>query len=332
MDRKRILISGGGIAGLTLAIELKRNGFEPLVIEREPSPRGEGYMMDFFGTGWDVAERMGLTDRLRDVRYPIDVLEFVDADGTPYVHTPIERVRHALGGKYVYLRRGDLEAILADRARELKVEIRYATSLAALEDRGTCVHAQFDGGGEDDFALVVGADGVHSRVRELEFGPERQFDRFLGLYVAAFHIARGSLPFDRKVKIYQETDRMMFLYPLDADAARHNLRLPPRRGAGRERPSLRILKRANPRRRLADAGRACRLYRRGADLFRQRDADRYAAMAQRPRRADRRRLRLSHAARRPRLAYGHGGRLRAGAGAGAAAGSCQRPLPPISRF
>ncbi len=217
MDCKRILISGGGIAGLTLAIELKRNGFEPLVIEGEPSPRGEGYMMDFFGTGWDVAERMGLTDRLRDVGYPIDVLEFVDADGTPYVHTPIERVRHALGGKYVYLRRGDLEAILADRARELKVETRYATSLAALEDRGTCVHAQFDGGGEDDFALVVGADGVHSRVRELQFGPERQFDKFLGLYVAAFHIARGSLPFDRKVKIYQETDRMMFLYPLDAD-------------------------------------------------------------------------------------------------------------------
>ena len=61
MDCKRILISGGGIAGLTLAIELKRNGFEPLVIEGEPSPRGEGYMMDFFGTGWDVAERMGLT-------------------------------------------------------------------------------------------------------------------------------------------------------------------------------------------------------------------------------------------------------------------------------
>ena len=217
MDHKRILISGGGIAGLTLAIELKRSGFEPLAIEREPGARGEGYMMDFFGTGWDVAERMGLVERLRAVRYPIDVLEFVDADGTPYVHMPIEHVRHALGDKYVYLRRGDLEAILADRARELKVETRYATSFAALEDRGGSVHVQFDGGGEDDFALVIGADGVHSRVRELTFGPQRQFEKFLGLYVAAFHIARGSLPFDRKVKIYQETDRMMFLYPLDAD-------------------------------------------------------------------------------------------------------------------
>ena len=185
------------------------------MIERESGLRTEGYMMDFFGTGWDVASRMGLVERLRAVRYPIDTLEFVDADGSAYVHMPIERVRRALGDKYVYLRRPDLEAILAERARELGVEMRYATSLAALEDRGDYVHAQFENGGQDDFALAVGADGVHSRLRELVFGPERQFEKFLGLYVAAFHIARGNLPFDRKVKLYQETDRMMFLYPLD---------------------------------------------------------------------------------------------------------------------
>jgi 2-polyprenyl-6-methoxyphenol hydroxylase-like FAD-dependent oxidoreductase len=59
---------------LTLAIELTRHGFDPLVIEREPSLHREGYMMDFFGTGWDVAARMGLTEALRSVRYPIDIL------------------------------------------------------------------------------------------------------------------------------------------------------------------------------------------------------------------------------------------------------------------
>lgn len=50
MDRKRILISKGGIAGLTLAIALKNRGFDPHVIEREPAPRREGYMMNFFDT------------------------------------------------------------------------------------------------------------------------------------------------------------------------------------------------------------------------------------------------------------------------------------------
>jgi 2-polyprenyl-6-methoxyphenol hydroxylase-like FAD-dependent oxidoreductase len=216
MNSKRILISGGGIAGLTFAVELKRRGFDPLVIEREPSPRTEGYMMDFFATGWDVAERMGLVESLRAIRHPIDALEFVDATGKTYVHVPIDRVRHALGNKYVYLRRQDLEHILAERARGAGVEIRYGTSIAALEDRGDAVHVRFESGGKDAFPLVVGADGVHSRVRELTFGPERDFARFLGLYVAAFHFARGNLPIEREVKLYQETDRMTFVYPLSA--------------------------------------------------------------------------------------------------------------------
>ncbi|MGH6663982.1 MAG: FAD-dependent monooxygenase [Pseudolabrys sp.] len=217
MHRKRILISGGGIAGLTLAIQLKQNGFDPLVIERERGLRREGYMMDFFGTGWDVAARMGLIERLRAVRYPIDVMEFVYCDGRPFLHMPIERMRRALDGNYVYLRRGDLERILATRARGVGVELRYGASLAALDDRGDAVHARFENGGEDTFELIVGADGVYSRVRELVFGPQRQFTRFLGLYVAAFHVGRGDLPIGRMVKIYQETDRMAMIYPLDAE-------------------------------------------------------------------------------------------------------------------
>jgi 2-polyprenyl-6-methoxyphenol hydroxylase-like FAD-dependent oxidoreductase len=215
MIGQRILISGGGIAGLTLAIELKRRGFDPLVIEREPGLRREGYMMDFFGTGWDVAERMGLLEKLRAVRYPIDALEFVDRDGLPYVHMPIERMRRALDGKYVYLRRQDLERILAERAHDVGVAVRYGTSLAALDDTTSAVKARFEDGSEDEFALVVGADGVHSRVRELVFGEERQFARFLGLYVAGFHAPSARFPLDRTVKLYEEPDRVAFLYPLN---------------------------------------------------------------------------------------------------------------------
>ncbi len=217
MNAKRILISGGGIAGLTLAILLKRHGFDPLVIEREPALRREGYMMDFFGTGWDVAARMGLIDALRAVRYPIDSLEFVDSAGKPYVHMPIERMRRALDDKYVYLRRQDLERILAESAREQGVVVRYGCSLAALDDTGDAVTARFEDGSAETFALVVGADGVHSKARELVFGPEAQFARFLGLYVAGFHALSEGFSIGRTVKLYEETGRVAFLYPLDAE-------------------------------------------------------------------------------------------------------------------
>jgi 2-polyprenyl-6-methoxyphenol hydroxylase-like FAD-dependent oxidoreductase len=214
MDRKRILVSGGGIAGLTFAIELKRRGFDPLVIERETGLRTEGYMMDFFGSGWDVASRMGLTNALRAVHYPIESVAFVNLSGAVYARFPVDRVRAALGGNYVYLRRPDLERILADRARETGVEIRYGTSLAAIEDRGDVILARFEDGSEERFALAVGADGVHSRLRELVFGAERQFARFLGLYVAAFHLPHGNFRIGREVRLYEETDHSVFLYPL----------------------------------------------------------------------------------------------------------------------
>jgi 2-polyprenyl-6-methoxyphenol hydroxylase-like FAD-dependent oxidoreductase len=215
--RRRILISGGGIAGLTLAIALKTRGFEPVVVEREPALRREGYMMDFFGTGWDVAERMGLTDRLRSIRYPIDAVDFVDANGRPFLHVPVSRVRDALGGKYVYLRRQDLEAILAERAHECGVEIRYGSSVCALDDTADALAVHFDDGRDERFDLIVGADGVHSRIRELVFGAEAQFSRFLGLTVAAYHLDRDALPVTRAATIYEQTNRMAMVYPLDGE-------------------------------------------------------------------------------------------------------------------
>ncbi len=212
----KALISGGGIAGLTLGILLKQRGIEPLIVEREPGLRTEGYVMDFFGAGWDVAERMGLVPQLRAINYPIDRMEFVDDRGKPYVSVPIEVVRKALDDRYVYLRRSDLERILYERARAAGVDIRFGASLAALRQDESAVHATFEDGSEQSFDLIFGADGVHSRVRALLFGEERRFARFLGAYVAAFHLASHNFDIGRALKLYEETDRVGAFYPLDA--------------------------------------------------------------------------------------------------------------------
>jgi 2-polyprenyl-6-methoxyphenol hydroxylase-like FAD-dependent oxidoreductase len=213
----QILISGAGIAGLTLAVLLKEQGYEPLVVERNKALRSEGYMMDFFGSGWDVAERMGLTDELHAIHYPIDALQFVDSDSKIYASVPIARVSHALGGKYVYLSRSDLERILYDRAQAAGIAIRFGSVVTGLRETGNAVRATFVDGAAADFALVFGADGLHSGVRRLAFGEECQFERFLGGYVAAFHLARHKFDIGRALKLYEETDRVAAFYPLDAE-------------------------------------------------------------------------------------------------------------------
>jgi 2-polyprenyl-6-methoxyphenol hydroxylase-like FAD-dependent oxidoreductase len=216
MDKK-VLICGGGIAGLTLGILLKGKGWEPTIIERDPAMRTEGYVIDFFGTGWDVAERMGLVNELQKITYPIHHLRYVDANGRPYLSLPVESVRKALNGKYTYLRRSDLERILFERAKATSVAIRFGTTMTALEDEGEQVIVAFGDGSKEIFGLVFGADGVHSRVRELAFGPESQFDRLLGYYVAAFNLDHRQHEVGTSLTIFEEPGRCLWTYSLSED-------------------------------------------------------------------------------------------------------------------
>jgi 2-polyprenyl-6-methoxyphenol hydroxylase-like FAD-dependent oxidoreductase len=217
-EKEMVLISGGGIAGLTLAILLKEKGWNPLVIERSPVLRPEGYMMDFYGTGWDVAGRMGLIDEIRNLPHPIETLEYIDSRGTPrFPPVPIDRIRRALDCRYAYVRRPDLERILFNRATAAGVPVKFGTEIDSIHEGGSEVEVRFNDGTTDAFALLFGADGVHSRVRELVFGEESQFDRFLGYYVAAFRFNRGNNDFGRSVKMYEEPCRICWAYPIGPD-------------------------------------------------------------------------------------------------------------------
>ena len=211
---KKVLISGGGIAGLTLGILLKEKGWEPTIIERDSEMRTDGYIIDFAGTGWDVAERMELIPELRKINYPINAFTYVDKSGRPYLSLSIAKVRKALSGKYTYLRRSDLEHILFERARAVGLTVRFATTIQSLVDNGTEVAVTFNDGVKESFALVFGADGVHSQVRELTFGAQPRFDRFLGYYVAAFSLENHKYNIPNSLAIYEEPNRAMWLYSL----------------------------------------------------------------------------------------------------------------------
>jgi 2-polyprenyl-6-methoxyphenol hydroxylase-like FAD-dependent oxidoreductase len=216
MDKK-VLISGAGIAGLTLGILLSEDGWDTLVVEKDPGLRTEGYTMDFFGAAWDVAERLGVIDAVRAAGYPIEYLAYVDREGKPrFPPVPFDRIHRALEGhRYTFIRRPDLAQILYRRATDAGVSVRFGTSIHALTEHSEGVTVEFDDGTSGSFSLIFGADGVHSRVRGLVFGPEEQFERFLGYYVAAIHMPREEYSGENFLKIYEEPGRVMWVYPID---------------------------------------------------------------------------------------------------------------------
>jgi 2-polyprenyl-6-methoxyphenol hydroxylase-like FAD-dependent oxidoreductase len=180
----RILVVGAGLAGLTLALCLERKGHDAIVLERSPCLRGAGYMIDFFGSGYDAAERLGLLAELNAIHYPIARLSFLTRDGTPRFDVSYETMRQLLGGRHFNFMRGDLERVLFDSLR--RTQVRFGSTVDSFAQRDDDIEVTLSDGSKERADLLVGADGIHSRIRSLAFGEENLFVRQLGYHTAAF--------------------------------------------------------------------------------------------------------------------------------------------------
>ena len=218
----KALISGAGIAGPTLAYWLLHYGFEPTIVEKAPSLRTGGYVVDFWGVGFDVAARMGIIEQIRQRAYHVQEVREVDAAGKKVAGFPADVLAQATQGRYASLPRGALaEAIF--KTIESKVETIFDESVENLQQGPDGVTVSFRRTQSRKFDLVVGADGLHSRVRELAFGPEDAFEKYLGYKVAAFEV-EGYRPRDEWVYVMftqvhkhmtrfaMRGDRTMFLF------------------------------------------------------------------------------------------------------------------------
>ncbi|MBB5916313.1 2-polyprenyl-6-methoxyphenol hydroxylase-like FAD-dependent oxidoreductase [Nocardia transvalensis] len=186
----RVLVSGGGIAGNAVALQLLRAGIPVTVVERAATPRPGGQAVDLRGPSREVAERMGLMPGIRKYQLHELGMCYVDAAGREFASMPMEMFDGKGPVAEIEITRGDLNQVLLDAltAAGGDLDYRYGEWIEALRQDDSGVEVTFGSGRTERFDVVVGADGVHSATRRLAFGPEERFATFLGGYMAFFTV------------------------------------------------------------------------------------------------------------------------------------------------
>ncbi len=183
MTKRRVLISGAGIAGPALAKALGPSGYETTVVERATALREGGQAVDFRGpVHREVLERMGLWEPIHEHRTRGTDLVMLGRGGKNICTLPA-----VMMSGDVEILRGDLTRLLYDRTRSFAT-YRFGDSATALDEKPDGVTVTFASGRVETFNLVIGADGLHSRIRTLAFGPESSFLRHHGYRLATFSL------------------------------------------------------------------------------------------------------------------------------------------------
>lgn len=212
----KVVINGAGIAGAALAYWLDKLGHDVLLVEQAPALRTGGYVLNLWGVGYDAAEKMGLLPRFRELQYHADELRMVDRQGRTRGGYPSRVLLDLTNGRIATLARADIAAATYGLL-EGRVQTLFGDSVSAIEDDGARVRVHFDHAPTCEADLVVGADGLHSRVRQLAFGSDARFEHPMGCHAAAFEIAGYRPRDDRLYVAHSAPGRYIAKFPVRGD-------------------------------------------------------------------------------------------------------------------
>jgi 2-polyprenyl-6-methoxyphenol hydroxylase-like FAD-dependent oxidoreductase len=168
---KRVLIIGGGIGGVSAAIALRRVGLEVAVFERAPELKEVGAGLSVWTNAVRALRHIGVGDELAAVSTPIDRSQIRTWRGRVLSEASLAEVSRKLGAPSVGIHRADLLSVLV---RALPADIVHlGATCVGFEQDGSSVTAKFADGRHETGALLLGADGLRSRVREQLLGAEK---------------------------------------------------------------------------------------------------------------------------------------------------------------
>ncbi len=211
----KVIVCGAGISGLSAGVFLALNGWQVVIVDQAAGPRPQGYMIDFFGRGWEAAEKLGIIPRIRELGYRIPRVDYVDPQGRSRASLPFSRFSEVVSGDFTSILRPDLERAIRE-ALPPDVAVRYGHTVTAVVQDDDGVTVTLEDGSVLEGDLLVGADGIHSAVRSLIFGPESDFFYFLGFHVAAYYIEDGRFGalVGNRVAATDTRNESMFFYRL----------------------------------------------------------------------------------------------------------------------
>jgi 2-polyprenyl-6-methoxyphenol hydroxylase-like FAD-dependent oxidoreductase len=209
----RVLVSGASVAGPTVAFWLSRLGFAVTVVERMPLSRvrSSGHAVDLFGPAMDVAEWTGVLPAVMDSRTRTEIVSFQRNRGRS-VDVEMSRLVAGISGRHVEIMRGELASILYEATRT-DVQYLFEDSTDTIVEEADGVAVTFEQAPAARFDLVIGADGLHSTVRRLVFGPEDRFRRFLGGYLAGVALP-NHLGLEGRMVVWNAPGRLAAIYPV----------------------------------------------------------------------------------------------------------------------
>jgi 2-polyprenyl-6-methoxyphenol hydroxylase-like FAD-dependent oxidoreductase len=164
---QRVLVVGGGITGGVLSLALAQKGVEVVLVDLRESLGGVGHGITLQGNALKAFKAVGIYDRLAERGFPFSHLRLKTADGHVIAEIPTPPMGGADLPGTMGAVRGDIADVLADEVVRAGVDVRLGTTVTELDDRGDCVVATLSDGSTETVDLVVGADGIRSKVREM---------------------------------------------------------------------------------------------------------------------------------------------------------------------